>query len=65
MDYKGLIYFIKERDLSRRQIRYLDILSKYNIKIIYQPDLQNIKVNALTRISGLILIDPANARLKQ
>ena len=36
MDYKGFIYFAEERDLSRRQIKYLNILLKYNIKIIYR-----------------------------
>ena len=29
------MYFAKERDLSRRQIKYLNMLSEYNIKIIY------------------------------
>ena len=37
MNYKGFMYFVEERDLSRRQIKYLNILSEYNIKIIYRP----------------------------
>ena len=51
MNYKGLIYFAKGRDLSRRQARYLDILSKYNIKIIYRPGSSNSKIDILIRIS--------------
>ena len=52
MNYKDLIYFAKERDLSRRQARYLDMLSKYNIKIIYRPGPSNNKVDILIRISS-------------
>ena len=52
-NYKGLIYFAEGRDLSRRQARYLNILSEYNIKIVYRPGPQNIKADALTRIAGL------------
>ena len=36
MNYKDLMYFAEERDLSRRQIKYLNMLSEYNIKIIYR-----------------------------
>ena len=36
INYKDLIYFAKRRDLSRRQIRYLNMLFEYNIKIIYR-----------------------------
>ena len=37
INYKGLIYFAEERDLSRRQIKYLNMLFEYNIKIVYRP----------------------------
>ena len=30
------MYFAKKRDLSRRQIKYLNMLFEYNIKIIYR-----------------------------
>ena len=33
------MYFVEERDLSRRQIRYLNMLFEYNIKIIYRSKL--------------------------
>ena len=35
MNHKDLIYFTKERNLSRRQVKYLNMLFEYNIKIIY------------------------------
>ena len=63
-DYKGLMYFAEGRDLSRRQIRYLDMLSEYNIKIIYRSGLQNIKADILIRMSGFVPTNLANKRLK-
>ena len=38
-NYKDLMYFAEGRDLNRRQIKYLNILSEYNIKIIYRSRL--------------------------
>ena len=64
-DHKGLMYFAEGRDLSRRQARYLDLLSEFNIKIVYRPGPQNIKADALTRMSGSVPTDPADARLRQ
>ena len=63
-NHKNLIYFAKKRDLSRRQTRYLNILSKFNIKIIYQPDPQNIKTDALTRMTEFKPNSPNNERLQ-
>ena len=59
------MYFVEERDLSRRQIRYLDMLFEYNIKIIYRLRSQNLKVDAFTRIIECKFIDLINKRLKQ
>ena len=64
-DHKGLIYFAEGRDLSRRQARYLDMLSEFNIKIIYRPGPQNLKADALTRIAGSVPKDPQDDRLRQ
>ena len=52
-DHKGLMYFAEGRDLSRRQARYLDILSEFNIKIVFRLGPQNGKADALTRLPGL------------
>ena len=38
-NHKGFIYFVEECDLNRRQIKYLDMLFEYNIKIIYHSKL--------------------------
>ena len=44
-NYKDFIYFTEERNLSRRQTKYLNMLSEYNIKIIYRSRSQNLKIN--------------------
>ena len=64
MNYKDLIYFIKEDDLNRRQIKYFDMLFKYNIKIIYRSRLQNLKINVFTRIIKCKFIDFINKQFK-
>ena len=64
MNYKEFIYFAKERDLSRRQIRYLNMLSNYNIKIIYRFGPQNEKADALIRIAKSKLNTPKNKRVR-
>ena len=52
IDYQDLMYFAEGRDLSRRQARYLDMLSEFNIKIVYRPGSQNSKADALIRLPG-------------
>ena len=64
MNHKGLIYFIEKRDLNRRQVKYLDMLFEYNIKIIYRSKPQNLKVDALTRMVKCKFIDPTDERFK-
>ena len=63
-DHKGLMYFAEGQDLSRRQARYLDTLSEFNIKIIYRPGPQNIKADALTRMAGSRPSDPQDQRVR-
>ncbi len=50
-DHQTLKIFMKNKQLTRRQANYLNILSKFNFQIIFQSDKINIKVNALTRMS--------------
>ena len=64
-DYKGLMYFAEERDLSRRQARYLNMLFEYNIKIVYRPGPQNIKADALIRMAGLKPSTSDDERIRQ
>ena len=38
---------MKNKQLTRRQTKYLNILSDFNFKIIFRADRANIKINAL------------------
>ncbi len=41
---------MKNKQLSRWQVNYLNVLSKFNFQIIFRSDKMNIKVNALIRM---------------
>jgi len=41
---------MKNKQLTRRQVNYLNILFKFNFQIIFQSDKINTKVNALIRM---------------
>ena len=43
---------MKNKQLTRRQAKYLDILSDFNFKIIFRAGKANIKADALTRMPG-------------
>ncbi len=51
IDHQALKIFMKNKQLSRWQVNYLNILSKFNFQIIFRSGKMNIKVNALTWIS--------------
>ncbi len=50
-DHQALKIFMKNKQLTRQQANYLNILSKFNFQIIFRSDKINIKVNALTKMS--------------
>ncbi len=50
-DHQTLKIFMKNKQLTRRQANYLNILSKFNFQIIFWSGKINIKVDALTRMS--------------
>ncbi len=50
-DHQTLKIFMKNKQLTRWQANYLNILSKFNFQIIFWSDKINIKVNALTKMS--------------
>ncbi len=50
-DHQTLKIFMKNKQLTRRQANYLNILLKFNFQIIFWSDKINIKVDALTRMS--------------
>jgi len=48
-DHQALTSLMKDKELSRRQMRWVQKLVDFNFKIMYRPDKQNIKADALTR----------------
>jgi len=51
INHQTLKIFMKNKQLSRWQVNYLNILSKFNFQIIFKSDKTNTKVNALIRMS--------------
>ncbi len=51
IDHQTLKIFMKNKQLSRQQVNYLNILSKFNFQIIFKSDKINTKVNVLIRMS--------------
>ncbi len=51
IDHQTLKIFMKNKQLSQRQVNYLNILSKFNFQIIFESDKMNTKVDALIRMS--------------
>ena len=50
IDHQTLKIFMKNKQLTCRQVKYLNILSDVNFKIIFRVDRANIKADALTRM---------------
>ena len=50
IDHKNLKIFMTSKKLTSRQVRWIEILIDYNIKIQYQFEAKNVKVDALTRM---------------
>ncbi len=51
IDHQALKIFMKNKQLSQRQVNYLNILSKFNFQIIFRSGKMNTKVNALIWMS--------------
>ena len=51
-DHKNLEWFMTTKQLSRRQVRWSEFLSRFDFTIMYWPGKQGEKPNALTRRSG-------------
>ena len=51
-DYKNLEYFISTKELSRRQARWSEFLSRFNYRIVYRPSTVGAKPDSLTRRLG-------------
>ncbi len=64
IDHQALISLMKDKELSRRQMRWVQKLADFNFKIMYQSDKQNIKINALTRWADFVLRDFNDERVR-
>ncbi len=51
IDHQTLKIFMKNKQLSRRLVNYLNILLKFNFQIIFRLDKMNTKVNTLIKMS--------------
>jgi len=51
IDHQTLKIFIKNKQLTRHQVNYLNILSKFNFQIIFKSGKMNTKVDALIQMS--------------
>ncbi len=54
IDHQALISLMKDKKLSRRQMRWVQKLADFNFKIMYRSDKQNIKIDALTRQADFV-----------
>ena len=64
-DYKNLEYFMRLRKLNERQIRWLALLSQYNMQLLYRPGKQNVRADALSRREQDLPAGVDDERLKQ
>ncbi len=57
IDHQALTSLMNNKELSRRQMRWVQKLADFNFKIMYWSDKQNIKIDALTRWADFVLRD--------
>ena len=55
IDHKNLIYFTTSRTLNRRQAHLSSFLADYDFEIVFRPDIQHGKADALSRQPDLAL----------
>ena len=63
IDHQALTSLMKDKELSRHQMRWIQKLADFNFRIMYQSDKQNIKINALTRWVNVMLKDSEDERV--
>ncbi len=57
IDHQALISLMKDKELSRCQMRWIQKLVDFNFKIMYWSDKQNIKIDALIHQANFVLKD--------
>ncbi len=63
INHQALISLMKDKELSRHQMRWVQKLADFNFRIMYQFDKQNIKINALTRQADVMSRDSEDERI--
>ncbi len=64
IDHQALISLMKDKELSRCQMRWVQKLAEFKFKIMYQSDKQNIKIDALTRWADFVPRDFDDERIQ-
>ncbi len=64
IDHQALILLMKDKELSRRQMRWTQKLTDFNFRIMYWSDKQNIKIDALTRRADVVLRDSEDEHVR-
>jgi len=64
IDHQALTSLMKNKELSRHQMRWVQKLADFNFKIMYRSDKQNIKIDALTRRADFVLRDFNDERVR-
>jgi len=49
-NHRGLIYLLKQKNLTGRQARWMEKISEFDFKVIYVPGEQNTLADTLSRI---------------
>lgn len=49
-DHKTLVHFMKQKDLSQRQMRWLQVLNEFDFNIEYIPGIDNVLADSLSRV---------------
>ncbi len=63
-DHQALTPLMEDKELSRRQMRWVQKLVDFNFKIMYRPGKQNIKADALTRRADSVSRSPKDERCR-
>jgi len=64
INHQALTSLMKNKELSRCQMRWVQKLADFNFKIMYRSDKQNIKIDALTRQANFVLRDFDDERVR-
>jgi len=62
-DHKNLEYFYRKQQLSERQVRWAEVLARYNFKITYRPGKEAVVPDALSRRDQDMPADEFDERL--